>query len=452
MSRAVVAAVLLIIAAVLTPAARATPDDADATITLADGRLDRSEFTRTVARLVGSDRLAVRLAAFAPTIDLRTDAGRLRLDDLEHRSDHVLRFTVRGDELAIDIADEPNAGAALRRWLADEAGVAGDAPPAHGVFASTASGDPTPRNDDDLVPERAVVLVHGLDAPPWQWRELAPALVDAGYEVLFFDYPDDGPIASGADRFAAELELLHDRGLAEIVIVAHSMGGLVSRDLLTRPRHYGGDGSGGERFPAVRQLIMLGTPNGGSAWARLRIVTELRDQAVRLWQEGLGYRGAEADGSGEAAQDLEPGSSFLRALNARPHPDGVKLTVIAGRFTTIETDRLDSVLEEVRDLVGDTELPAWANRLLNGDDHREAAQELSDSVGDGVVTVQSARLTGAALHIVEADHMSMVVNLLPNSKTVPPSIPIVLEELAATGWALPREVNDEGGDEADDDP
>ena len=64
-----------------------------------------------------------------------------------------------------------------------------------------------------------------------------------------------------------------------MVLIGHSMGGLVARDFVSRWRHpigpvQGAPGIGG---PSVAGVILVGTPNAGSEWARLRVWLEVRD-------------------------------------------------------------------------------------------------------------------------------------------------------------------------------
>lgn len=84
-----------------------------------------------------------------------------------------------------------------------------------------------------------------------------------------FEYPNDGPVADAAGLLARELQALRDSGLERVDVVAHSMGGLVARDALTRKAYYAGDGTGGRRYPALDRLILIGTPNHGSPLAVL---------------------------------------------------------------------------------------------------------------------------------------------------------------------------------------
>ena len=176
----------------------------------------------------------------------------------------------------------------------------------------------------------SVVLIHGLDDPGKVWMNLAPALVESGLDVWEMRYPNDQSIVDSAHLFYDELKKLSLRNIDRIAIVAHSMGGLVSRELLTNPRFSYMKKTQTGDVPGVVALIMVGTPNHGSELARFRMFAEIRDQ----WTQMLAGQGhilrVILDGAGEAKIDLLPESRFLNTLNKRPNPKGVKLLIIAG--------------------------------------------------------------------------------------------------------------------------
>ena len=184
-----------------------------------------------------------------------------------------------------------------------------------GQAAPVAGKDTEIKNDSPVV-----VLVHGLDDPGRVWMTLRPVLLQNGVTVAQFEYPNDQPIEESTRLMADELLKLKEAGVGRVSIVAHSMGGLVSRHLLTDPRWYNGRGHGHDGYPDVERLIMVGTPHHGSQMARLRLAAEVRDQVVRICSgEGLLF-GAIFDGAGEAKLDLLPGSAFLTTLNNRGEP------------------------------------------------------------------------------------------------------------------------------------
>jgi pimeloyl-ACP methyl ester carboxylesterase len=270
----------------------------------------------------------------------------------------------------------------------------------------------------------AVILIHGLDEPGDIWDELAPALHQQGHRVLRFNYPNDQDPARSADAFAAALETqIADSGIESVSIIAHSMGGLISRDVLTR--HAISEEWGG---PGVSRLITVGTPNQGSPVAALQPIGEAREVVARLWtarslepSEVLSFL---VDGSGDAAVALASGSSYLIELNARPLPETTELTIIAAHATSEQRDRLDRLAASAvsAQLISDDA----SSRLLDRID------EMTDLVGDGVVPLESTPLAGVDdYHIISANHRSMLRTVpLLSTDAVPPAIPIILEALS----------------------
>jgi pimeloyl-ACP methyl ester carboxylesterase len=277
--------------------------------------------------------------------------------------------------------------------------------------------------DGGQAPSRgSVVLVHGLDDPGKVWRSLAPALRRGGFDVWLMRYPNDQPIAESAGLFLQELKGLRRRGVERISIVAHSMGGLVSRELLTSPALAYDPALRSGSVPEVRTLIMVGTPNHGSPLARLRTLAEVRDQMARVARGEASWVSGVLDGAGEAKIDLLPGSRFLTDLNRRPHPEGVEMLIIAG----------------VASPWTESEIRGWIDDLREGsDDERERRLEelgaalisLARGVGDGLVSVDSTRLEGVEHQTVDGTHLTMIRNLLASSERVPPAVPIIVEQL-----------------------
>ena len=142
---------------------------------------------------------------------------------------------------------------------------------------------PKPSVEGD-VQTNEVILIHGLDEPGQVWMNLAPVLVKEGFSVWIMTYPNDQPITESAQFFLEHIKSHSISGTGSITIVAHSMGGLVARELLTDPAlSYAEKADKGE-LPAVELLIMVGTPNHGSGLAQFRIFTEFRDQLENLFK------------------------------------------------------------------------------------------------------------------------------------------------------------------------
>lgn len=251
-----------------------------------------------------------------------------------------------------------------------------------------------------LAAQRVALLVHGLDEPGSIWDQLAPALADAGFVVARFEYPNDQPIARSAAMLGIALRELAARGVAEVDLVGHSMGGLISYDAVTHPD-----------FPAachplrVVRLITLGTPYAGSAWARHRWIAEWREQASRFVHHRNDERGESlpTEIKGAAGTDLLPGSAYLRELAERSRPSGLAHTAVVGRVFIS-----NGSLGPVSTLI----VPA------------------NDMLGDGVVSVDSAKAFQIPDTVeLNASHRGMLRTLVPGSDATPPAIPIVLDRL-----------------------
>ncbi|MHC4211263.1 MAG: esterase/lipase family protein [Planctomycetota bacterium] len=412
------------------PAAGENGEVVEIRIPLDEGQVRVRDLLETICREAGVDPGA-NFAAVDWTIDVGSTAGRLQLRVFERLAPGAITTDVQAGALVIGVDRKALAArsdkvlAAAERWVLDAAGW-GPTERRFGISVVTRAEPRGPMTELPQGTTRAVVLVHGLDDPGWMWRDLKPHLLEAGHVVLRFEYPNDQPIADSADYLAMHLQSLRMIGIVEVDIVAHSMGGLISRDVLTRRAYYNSDGSGGQRFPAVKRLIMLGTPNHGSAMVRLRGVSELREQVYRWFAGEWSWRDSLADGAGEAAQDLLPGSDFLRRLNDRPHPAPTRYTIVAGQLSPVSEEDLATLAQRVEALARSMGMEETAGSRLATSMFQEAVR----GIGDGVVSIESARLPGVDdTVVVEANHLSMIVNLFRSDST-PPAIPIVLERLA----------------------
>ena len=290
-----------------------------------------------------------------------------------------------------------------------------------GLFHFDADGERPSRADTD---QRTIILIHGLDDPGKVWQNLAPALVKADFIVWLMHYPNDQPIVESARLFFEKLHKLKQHGVDRISIVAHSMGGLVSREMLTRPAiDYTASTTAGQ-VPAVISLIMVGTPNHGSQMARVRVFAEMRDQLARLSKGDTNWLGSILDGAGEAKIDLLPGSRFLIELNARPHPEGVGMLIIAGVTSPWKEKDINRWVSNTRQKVPD-EQQEWVDEL------GQNMIALTHGLGDGLVTVESTRLAGVPHRTVAGTHMSMIRNITTRSQRIPPAVPIIVDQLTS---------------------
>jgi len=138
-----------------------------------------------------------------------------------------------------------------------------------------------------------VLLIHGYQCNRGYWLWLRHSLEREGWQVATISL---GPVFNDIDGYVEPVsrrieEVCAASGAAQVILVGHSMGGLVSRAYLRR--------HGKAR---VAKLVTLGSPHHGSHLARL----------------GLGLNG----------RQMVPGSAWLAAINAPgavPLPETVSI-------------------------------------------------------------------------------------------------------------------------------
>lgn len=115
-----------------------------------------------------------------------------------------------------------------------------------------------------------VLLIHGYVCNRGYWTQLSRQLAQAG---IAHDALDLEPIGAGIDDFLPQVhgavQALRTRtGAQQVVIVAHSMGGLVARAYL---RQYG--------VQDIARVITVGTPHHGTALANLGLGRNARQMS-----------------------------------------------------------------------------------------------------------------------------------------------------------------------------
>lgn len=273
----------------------------------------------------------------------------------------------------------------------------------------------TPASGEQADGAAQVILIHGLDEPGGIWDEMALALAEAGLVAWEFRYPNDQAIAQSADLLAAHWSRLTSEA---IYLVGHSMGGLVIRDFVSRHRHPVSQ-SPAVGGPVVGGVVMIGTPNQGSEWARLRAWLEIREWLADLPEGRASLFSGLRDGTGAAKLDLRPDSRFLSDLNRRSWPDEVPVLILGGLLTEPTEDMMDG-LERIADDLGLDDAQPLVEKWW-----RDAGQ----GIGDGAVPVESLAFEGAPGPVLlPASHRGLVLTL-PWSDQVPPAIQPTIDQI-----------------------
>lgn len=167
---------------------------------------------------------------------------------------------------------------------------------------------------------RRVLLVHGICGQASDWDPFAQVLSDSGFVVDRLQYGSSGYSLRPAAYVRALAAKLDSMGPGPIAVVAHSMGGLITREYIRRQNASG-------RVSKVTQLVTLGTPHHGSdflAWAlekgrgldlecAKRLPGQTPCHAFDMITPMLGCLGDAY--SRPALLDMVPGAWFLNRLN-----------------------------------------------------------------------------------------------------------------------------------------
>jgi len=183
-------------------------------------------------------------------------------------------------------------------------------------------------------PRRRVLLqIHGLCMSPRQWARRgsdagAELAADAGFTALQLHYNSGLTIAENGRLLCEQLQALQrdwPLPLAELVIVSHSMGGLVARSACQQAA-----GQGDSWLQQLRKIVFLGTPHLGAPLER-------GGHAIDLLLGASPYTAAFARlGRVRSAgiTDLRHGEPLAAHGGPLPLPPGVCCYAVAGSLST----------------------------------------------------------------------------------------------------------------------
>ena len=192
--------------------------------------------------------------------------------------------------------------------------------------------------------QKYALFIHGLCLNENQWRADAhvQALIDLGYTPLFLHYNTGRNVADNG----AELSELLDRHfvgteldkVAETVVLAHSMGGLVIRSAL-----HAANAANHRWHSCISKIVFLGTPHFGAPLERSG------NWIHALWQ-ATPYAGALspiAKIRSAGITDLRYGQILVEGADAAAHvalPKNIKCYAIAAALAKSPGEFSDSVI------------------------------------------------------------------------------------------------------------
>lgn len=312
----------------------------------------------SVAGLRGDSTVALDITDISDPAKLAETPLKLRLD-LKLAADEVLMPMVRdgaylmpaGDfwqdadgsthvevsHVPAPLVDQRSLGGALRMYFFKTIGIEPGAPLR---LASFDGAGQARYSTDGMIgavkaASRVLVVIHGIIGDTKGMLEGVHACgIDQGFDcVLAYDYENlSTPIDATARALKGHLAAVGigaDDGKT-VTVLAHSMGGLVSRWLTEK--------EGGDAF--IDHLVMCGTPNAGSPFGE---VGKARKVLLALLALGsnfgvtlpvCGSIAGVLSASAKVTSTLEqmaPGSEFITALNGSPAPV-TRYTILAGNI------------------------------------------------------------------------------------------------------------------------
>lgn len=238
--------------------------------------------------------------------------------------------------------------------------------------------------DPEKIP---VVMVHGLKSSPHAFKHIINHLAPQPwfrekYQIWLFNYPTGNPWLYSSLRFREFMNAAadyarakgHDRNLNQMVVLTHSMGGLITRSSVTDPgtalydahftvpldelqvsesgRKLIEDGALYKPLREPRRVVFMAVPHRGSPIASLRISMWMSDfiklpkrltvDLVDVTLRSMGGAALEVAGQPRlptSISSLSPGSRGIEALSRLPLPERVTFHSIVGNIRLGELDR-----------------------------------------------------------------------------------------------------------------
>jgi pimeloyl-ACP methyl ester carboxylesterase len=267
-----------------------------------------------------------------------------------------------------------------------------------------------------------VVFLHGMNSDAGAFDATRSAIREGGFATASIGYDFRQSIADSANESMVALKSVMgvDVQPPSLCLIGHSMGGLVARQMTESSIKI----DSALNTKQIDQLITIGTPHLGSNWASLPPLSDMftadgmdADDLVDVVLHRPSSRGI---------QDLIPGSVFLETLNGRPRRTDVRYTSIIGTASPISEAEARSLRETLQSLDQQGSMLRLIRPRIKP--LLESFDELTAGRGDGMVSVESARIPGINDNIeIAVSHFEMILQDHVAGKN--PVLEIVIDRL-----------------------
>ena len=180
-----------------------------------------------------------------------------------------------------------------------------------------------------------IVLLHGLCRTAKSMTKMEQSLEKQGYHVLNVDYPSRKlEITDLSEKYLGDaVKSCRSKGAVIIHFVAHSLGGILIRDYLSR-----------NKMPDLGRVVMLGPPNKGS-----EIVDILGELKLFEWINGTAGKNLGTK-AGSVPNQLGPVRFSLGIIAGDRSVNWVNSAMISGRDdgkVSVENTKIEGMSDHI---------------------------------------------------------------------------------------------------------
>jgi len=398
---------------------------------LGQGQAGRGRRSGRVGRLGQriQERIGEQLGNGGP-IDLNQPRAQLLIQGLDYLLGPGMDVGANADGSAISVEIHPEAMTAAAEGFRQNVvnSVAASSVPAdYGLTIYPEAAD------SENSAKRLVVVTHGFNSSPQRLAHVIQSLRDAKYRVATYAYATESGVVAAAQSLSTHLNGWTSRNPDyEVTLLAHSMGGIVSRYLVESPELH---------CAAIDQLIMVAPPNHGSELARIGTANQpLINRANQNQANSAGARpqilqliSRFANQVNPAIGDMRPDSEVLKVINDSPRNEEVAYTILLGNKAPLSQKQAVILAEVISELGAERPVIERVGQQA-ADTLDQVSEEMVGKGGDGVVSVTSGRLAGVDdIEVLKFQHNDL---LNPQSDGWQLLEPAILNRLAKWNGAV----------------